>query len=465
MVRVAIVGKVGSGKSRAAAALAAWAQAHGKRVAGFVAVAGDRPDPEKGATSYDLCNLASTERARFADRLAEGNPPYIFHTEALEASREWVQSSVNPDIVILDEFGPLEAKGEGHFPLLQELNVPLVVVTVRDSAFADLQDRLGNNFDVFVSASDPDVDQKLREVAFATDDWQRIGLYGAGAGAIEMSVGSVLHGLQVPVRGAVLSSTQAAVLTFGAEGLARRSRAVWIALIAAGLKALSPAGNRVRPMIAIASQGVLYCLGIGSLGWNFAGVALGGFLVGAWAAGQGLVLQYLFTGQGMMKAYDALVGFLYQKWHLTLPQLAVLAAIVILLYGSAALGASVWAFSRRRKVPERLGKILNAGPNLTQFEDQARTWPTVLRGVGRDLLRPSFWLPLLIIASIVLAADRSWNAALWIALRAITVAVVLFSLVRWFQPRKFVVWLRKRGHWGPAEAFERALRGPSQPHP
>ena len=68
------------------------------------------------------------------------------------------------------------------------------------------------------------------------------------------------------------------IMTFAADGLGRRQRVVWVSLLAASLKSLSPTGNRLRPMLAIALQGIFYTTAISMLGWNIAGILLGGFM-------------------------------------------------------------------------------------------------------------------------------------------------------------------------------------------
>jgi hypothetical protein len=81
----------------------------------------------------------------------------------------------------------------------------------------------------------------------------------------------------------------------------------------------------------------------------------------------------------------------------------------------------------------------------------------IRRGL-RDLLRPLFWAPVTVVAVIIVATGSTWEQAMWIVVRAITVGWVLFSLARLFDPRKLVSWLRRKGHWGPAMALNRALR-------
>ena len=86
----------------------------------------------------------------------------------------------------------------------------------------------------------------------------------------------------------------------------------------------------------------------------------------------------------------------------------------------------------------------------------------IKRGL-RDLLRPMFWAPVAVVAVIIVASGSTWEQAMWIVIRAITVGWVLFSLARLFDPRKLVSWLRRKGHWGPAMALSRALRpGPEK---
>jgi uncharacterized membrane protein YbhN (UPF0104 family) len=88
------------------------------------------------------------------------------------------------------------------------------------------------------------------------------------------------------------------------------------------------------------------------------------------------------------------------------------------------------------------------------------------RSVGaalRDLARPSFWLPVLLVAAIVVVSGSPAERAFWIAARAVAVGLVLFSLARSIDPRRASGWLRRRGWWGPSVAFEEAMGGTRRP--
>ena len=68
---------------------------------------------------------------------------------------------------------------------------------------------------------------------------------------------------------------------------------------------------------------------------------------------------------------------------------------------------------------------------------------------------------LIVVAVVIVLTGSTWEQAMWIVVRAVTVGWVLFSVARLFDPRKLLAWLQRKGHWGPAMALSRALH--SQP--
>ncbi len=463
MLLIAVTGPVGAGKTTLLATLAAWSRAQGRPADGFVSRAVRRFQPHMGAAGYDLEWVRDGTTRRFASRTGRGVPAYTFSDQALVEARDWarrLRDEPPRPLVVLDEFGRLEAAGGGHVLLWPDLVAAapdIVVLSVREGLVETIAGQLGRPFDLVVDARSPDAWERLRAACREHEDWQRVGTYGAGAGSIEVGLGSALHGLHVPGRGMILSGLQAAVMTAAGSGLGRRRRVVWVPFISAGLKALSPAGSRLRPMLAITIQGLLFSGATSLLGWNVLGVAVGGWLVGAWAAAQGIALQYLLVGDDLLRAYTFLTDWLTR--HLGIAHPAVGAAIAgwIGLGGLVAMAAALHVH-RRRELPARFRELMARRLEGLAEIDAPPSRTRALQEGLRDLARPVFWLPLAVIGTVVLAAGARWEELFWMILRAVTVGFVLFSLARSFRPRRLVGWLRERGHWGPALALERALR-------
>ena len=258
--------------------------------------------------------------------------------------------------------------------------------------------------------------------------------------------------------GLFLSVVQSLLMMYAGDRLANRGRVMWVPVISAGLKALSPYGGRLRPMLAITVQGFLFSLAATVFGWNVVGILVGGWLVGAWAALQGLVLQYLIIGDNLLPALDVMVRWASDHLHLQLPGIVSLIALWTAICGTLSAIATVFAWTRRHRLPARIRTMLDKGARgITGDAGTPSLKVAIGRGL-RDLLRPLFWAPVVFVGVIILANGSSWEQAVWIVLRAVTVGWVLFSLARLFDPRKLVSWLRRRGHWGPAMALSRALR-------
>lgn len=330
----------------------------------------------------------------------------------------------------LDEIGGVERAGRGHAPRLPALlaRSPSAVLAVANSArLGDVEALFGQRIDVRVDATAPDALQRLREVLVARRDFERVGLFGALAGALEVGAGSVVHGANVPFGGLGMVAAQAALLTRAAQPLADRGRVVWIALLAAAIKSLSPAGQRLRPMLAIAMQGWLFSRALRWLGWRRGAVVAGGFAMGAWAGAQGLLMQWLLVGDALALALDTL----------------------------------------RLQVAQRA----DAAPASAAGEDEAalprwtpplvlgarRGWRASVLHALRELARPAFWIPLGLVLAALAWAGQPDEALVWVALRALLVAWVLFVLVQRLDLAALPGGLRRLGLWGPAIAWRRAL--------
>ena len=454
---IAVTGGPGASKTSLLAELTATQLSRGQRVEGVLALAGRRGQPGQGAEEYWLRLIGTEQELSWAVRDESLIPPYYFEPETEKKLHAWAERLAAlppPPVLILDEFGKLELMGRGLLPVWKRLAVtppPIVIITVRTDLVGQVEQLLGRRFDLCIPAGSPEALPRLLRATEDYGEWTRLGLVGGAAGGIEMTAGAMLHAARVPGRGLLMCSLQGAMMTFAGFGLAQPGRVIWVPFISAGLKALSPAGSRVRPMIAICAQGLLYGGAVQVLGWNALGVTLGGALIGAWSAIQGFLLQYLLLGGELVRTYDTIVLWLAEKWHLTAPALPWLvsgwAAACALVAGGVA--AVAW---KLRAPPAALRRIIE--------REQAGTPVVRARGAGRwrEFGHWQFWLPLVVVSGVLLAVGRSWESVAWLALRFVAVGFVLMTLVSLIRPARWAEQLRRLGWWGPALAVDQALR-------
>jgi hypothetical protein len=329
-----------------------------------------------------------------------------------------------------------------------------VLVVVNTARLELVEGVLGQRFDVRIDAASPDALPRLRDVLLARRDFERAGAFGAGAGALELTAGSLVHGAKIPFGGLGMASAQAAVLTRAAAAMNDRARVVWVALLAAGLKSMSPAGQRIGPMVAIAIQGFLYSRALRWLGWNRFAVGVGGFLIGVWVSVQGLLLPWLLLGNALVAGLQGLAGEVARWFGFTAPPLLPLLAAWVLVHGVVGCCATMLAWRQRR---DGLPAMPTLGGGLDFESTRDRGWRRALGRGSRDLLRPAFWVPVVLVLCGLLLAGETTRSLLAVALRALVVGWVLFVLVQRIDFSALPARLRILGHWGPAIAWRRAL--------
>ena len=458
---VAVTGLPGSGKTHLLAELAAFQRARGGRTEGFLAAAGTRRVLDKGAADYHLKMLATGETLPWAIRDESLMPPYRFDPVTFYRLQDWANRlPPGTSLVLLDEFAKFEARGEGLLPLWPIISTQrprIVVMAVRAELTSEIEEKLGQKFDRVIDAGDPDALAQLENICDDFGEWTRIGLFGGASGMIEAGLGSALHAAKIPFRSTFLSALQGAMMVFAGFGLTQPGRVMWVSFISSGLKALSPAGSRLRPMLAIFAQGFLFGSTVQLLGWNMIAIAVGGMLIGLWAALQGFFLEYLMLGNDMIQAYDSAVLWLGHQWHVQAPGLPVLLGGWALIHGTICAATCIGAW-RLQQPPAAIRRILEQEATGAVVAAQgaqatrAARWARLL-----EFTRWKFWLPLVIVAGILLAGGSSWERVGWLTLRFVAVGFVLMAGVSLLRPARWSSVLRRNGWWGPALAFNDAF--------
>jgi hypothetical protein len=278
-----------------------------------------------------------------------------------------------------------------------------------------------------------------------TQNSDRIGKYAATQSFAEIGLGSVFHSLHVPLGGHFLSLNQGLILILACKGpeMTRRravSVSVGISSIAALMKALSPAGKRLMPMIAIGSQGLLFSAGPAILGLNLLGCILGMTLLSFWGFIQPLLMAYLLFGQTFFQAVQKL-------WYgmATAVGIPIEAGVWILVTGvgvkvllAIAVAITTWKASERfeekylRQIETAWNKTARSSLSGHSRLDEKQVGP--LLGSLRDLFNPWFLISFtLCVAFVLLTAEPAWEYVL----RTIGCSWLFFYCVRAF-PRRWI---------------------------
>jgi ABC-type thiamin/hydroxymethylpyrimidine transport system permease subunit len=143
--------------------------------------------------------------------------------------------------------------------------------------------------------------------------WVTIGLFGALWGAVELTLGSVLHTVypplaSTPLTGLVLSGIGVAIALTGRHFVPKRGSILLIGTVTALLKLLSVSGVKIGPVVAILVESLLMeaILWIAQTPrpWAF---IVGGALAMGWNLPHMFIMPQLLLGKNATEAFDKIV--------------------------------------------------------------------------------------------------------------------------------------------------------------
>lgn len=288
------------------------------------------------------------------------------------------------------------------------------------------------------------------------------GTYGALLSTIEVGVGSLLHAYQVPFGGFFLSLNQGFILSHAAKKFRDqpfgRFLPANVSNVASLLKSLSPAGNRLGPMIAISMQGFLHNAGILLLGCNPAGAALGMALLSLWSYVQLASYYYLMFGKKLIDVLDFHLReiravFPVEAKHVAI---AVAASIALKVFFGVILGIAAFRLSDARfeKYRRRLtGARAATGPDALE-----NGYAGAARASLRDLFNPLFAATLSLMAVFFFLSGSPWQETSFHLIRPLAVGFLIFFGIRIFPARKIAPYLERTRFRGLSRATAKAFR-------
>ena len=139
---------------------------------------------------------------------------------------------------------------------------------------------------------------------FTIRDLVYIGVFGALWGAAEMTLGSLLHVLNVPFSGAVLAGIGITIALVGRLFVPRTGSVLFIGLVTALLKMLSLGGIVLNPMIGIVAESLLAEVVLSLWGRpRRASFVVAGGLAVFWPFVHPFFTQGILAGQGILTVY------------------------------------------------------------------------------------------------------------------------------------------------------------------
>lgn len=339
------------------------------------------------------------------------------------------------DVCVFEDLGLQELQGAGFAELVDEamaITHLWVIASAKKATLPAVLERFSHpNTLVLDVDHHPDSEEIFvfleRELTSRLS--ARIGTCAGMGGLIEIGLGSALHTARIPLKGHFLAYLQTIMMV--SFGRLLRGRGLFrIGTLMAMLKAFSPAGNTVRPMIYIALQAWMFSLPALLLGWHLVSALFGAVLLNTFTLALSLAIDTILLGRTFLTAFGqlintvgALFGFSFQSWQTGLIFLFIIKAAVALLVAVAA-----WYFDFSTLLT-RIGKKTNwmrLRPTV-----QASTWRSSLRNALRDLVRPAFVLGFFLSILIVwfFARLRS-DELVFLVLRGVSIALLGFTLLR-----------------------------------
>jgi hypothetical protein len=263
-----------------------------------------------------------------------------------------------------------------------------------------------------------------------------IGQYGATLSLIEVGLGSLLHSLHIPLAGKFLSLNQGYLLcrlSLASAETKERWLSYSVSNVAAVLKSLAPAGQKLGPMLSLSMQGLLFNLGVILAGTNPLGLSLGMILLSLWSFVQPLITYYLFFGSELFNAGQ----FLYQKtlpWHQLRPEHLgwILAGLIILKAIVAVLLALLACFKPASQKTLTLPMVKPRPLVATATHS-----PLVM--ALKDLTHPLFLSSLILTALFLFYSQHSATQIIGYLLRPLAIGLIFFycsrtlTLDRWLE--------------------------------
>ncbi len=192
---------------------------------------------------------------------------------------------------------------------------------------------------------------------FSTRELVTMAVFGTLWGISEMSLGTVLKSLNVPLSGVVLSTIGLIVILVGRVFVPRRGSTLFIGVIAMLLKLFSLGGVVIGPMIGILSEAIIAEVALSAMGRpRRASFLVAGGLVGLWPLVQPFITNPLLFGRTLFTVWLDLLDLGTRLFGLDGNAVVAIVVALVALHVAVGVVAGWFAWGVGRLLQARLGK-------------------------------------------------------------------------------------------------------------
>lgn len=250
--------------------------------------------------------------------------------------------------------------------------------------------------------------------------------YAATLSITEIGIGGFMHALKLPLTGQLLSLNQIFILSHASLKIKNKSTPAMISMVSALLKSLAPAGKKLTPMLAIASQGHLFSLGLWIFGVNLLGRLIGAVLSSLWAYIQPLCLYLILFGKDFIFIYDYFFKKISKLLDISHDNFIYILLSIIAL--KVILAVTLVLISYKIS-DEQIDKLQNWASNYKKSAPQKQKLHPLL-GAIKDLLNPLFIISMILTFLFFYYARSSQAELIWVLMRPMGLGFLIFFLLR-----------------------------------
>ncbi|MBC7420839.1 MAG: hypothetical protein H7328_08925 [Bdellovibrio sp.] len=243
----------------------------------------------------------------------------------------------------------------------------------------------------------------------------------------EITLGSIGHAFKIPFTGQILSLNQ---LGFMLNALNKDSLPIAstfeISSISTVLKSFSPAGQKLGPMLSIAMQGFLFWFFCFLGQAHLIGQIIGAIFMALWSFVQPLITYFIIYGFDLINVAEFYEKRMRQDYSVLHKSILIAVGLFILLKLFVAVSLVIYSVITKKEIKLIKQDKLHSLTSGAFEKSNLSPW----KAAFKDLFRPLFISSFILMIVFIWQIESSSSQKIWMALRPLAVAYLVFYLLR-----------------------------------